>query len=237
MSLSSNPLFLGYIGRFFSWKIIVIVYIPLLAILWFSVGEQSKKMESQGIMNVSVDPESKLPLIDLSVDNPLKVQSFHAAVLEKEFTIKGVQTTVALTQLNPTKTLQNKEDYEILFYSDILNVQCLTKLQEVIGRAPNEGVKIDDLVQSACGKPVFPLTSSKPISQVANLDDIQNFCKEEPCGPCLVVQGQQSINGQCEVQKTSFLDKSRYIKTGDTERFDFSYKPLKKLSYMKYAPN
>lgn len=237
MSMLSTAIFWGVLARLLTWKGIVLLSIPLLIIFWATWGDQEEQIKSKGVMSIAIDSETKLPIIDISVNNPIGDQSFHAAVYDKDFLIKGVQTTIVVTQKNPEKNARNRDDFEIYFYSDILNTNCLSNLKNAIQDITAEGASVEDLVVKTCGKSVFPHKFHIPSKQIANYETIKNICSgEQPCGSCLIISGEESMKGNCELEKAIFHDFSRSIKSGNSEQIILDVRPIKKLSYMSYVP-
>ena len=205
--------------------------------MWTGESENKELLESKGVMNVEIDPQTKLPMVDLVKGNTLRDQSFHAAIIDKEFLVKGVEISVAITKENKEKNITNKEDFYTLIYSDIVNPECLTKLQSALDDSDIGSLDIKEFVVSICGNIVKPLTDSKPAKEVANVESIQDLCKSVvPCAPCLIVKSGQVPVGQCESKSISFRDKSSVLSNSSGKWVNVEFKPTKKLSYMKYDP-
>ncbi len=237
MSFLTTAVVSGVLSRLLSWKVIVLLYLPLIILFWIVSGDQEKQIQSKGTMKVTIDQETKLPIIDISTNNPLGDQSFHAAVFDKDFLIKGVETTVIVTKKNLEKNARNRDDYEVYFYSDILNSNCLPELKKSVDKLLSEEIPIQDLVMKVCGKAVYPYQVNKPSNQIVRNESIDNFCSSsQPCASCVIIAGEDAAKGSCEPVNNVFHDWSRYIKNGDHEQLIFDVRPAKKLGYMSYVP-
>lgn len=222
--------------KLFMWIVGIISAITIWAIY---VGSEDKDafMKAKGISDVSVDTESKLPIVDLRKQNLLGEQSFHAAIQDKEFLVQGVETTIFLTQKNPEKTLANKEDYVLVSYSDILNIDCLKELKKKIDASDAGIINLKELVVSTCGSKVYPISGSTSAKKIYDSSDISDLCSGAySCAPCVITSSSEVDVNQCKENKITFIDKSQVMETQGKKWVAINYQPAQKLPYMKYPP-
>lgn len=232
-----NPLYL------IPTPILIILLIIGIWVLVLDKSEDADYVETIPKMSLQKDPKTDLLIYDTKKDKDFGSDSFHAAVINNNFLVRGVPTTIVLHRPNTNPTIASKGANSILLYSDILNPACLDKLSAAIQfndfgefDAYTDN-KVFEFIKPYCGEGIFKSYSGTSSDQIPEIENLTDVCSEYgPCAPCVIILGFEKT-GLCNADDFKFKDETFISKTpglADSRRFLKKITPVTNLGYLKF---
>lgn len=210
-----------------------IVGILAVIVIWagFSGNEEDEKfLDQQSKMSLVIDPQRKLPIIDLDIDNPIRKKEFHTAVLGKEFLVKGTEVTLVSVKKNPRGRSTDIYEFDYLLSSAVVNSKCVEKIQAALNSGEYAQKPLD--LSAECQSYDSPFSSSFSTNEPLSESSLKKACSEGArCSSCTFIMDSGTPLGQCVPKDILYVDESSVITTQSKKSINVQYRVKDKLAY------